>query len=362
MFTTDYEQILALVHKINPIAYCKTRNYGNGAVTKLSPYISRGIISTKQVLDIVLAKGFAIKDIEQFVKELCWRDYFQRVAQHHRQAMLNDTGRSQDGVWHHEMPSAVNHANIGIAAIDDAIQALYNTGYMHNHMRMYVASIVTNIAKSHWQLPSKWLYYHLLDADFASNTCSWQWVCAVRSNKRYYANQENINKYFASAQSSTFLDVPYEMFENMAVPQVLQQTENLHFETKLPAQASIQIDTSKPTCIYNIYNLEPLWRNGEDCNRVLLLEPSHFATHPVSEKTIEFVLALAKNIPNLQVLVSEFADLQKRCGSQTIYFKEHPLFTHYLGHKDSRDWIAPEVDGDYPSFFAYWKRLERVLG
>ena len=82
IFTTDYETILQKIDQIDPLQYRKNRNYINGVLTYLSPYLSRGVISTKQVLDRVLKKGYQIKQVQSFMKELCWRDYFQRVGQH----------------------------------------------------------------------------------------------------------------------------------------------------------------------------------------------------------------------------------------------------------------------------------------
>ena len=83
-FSTDLETILNKIDNIDPFKYGKTRNYVNGHVTYLSPYISRGVISTKQVLERVLANGAKISQIESFVKELFWRDYFQRVGSDQR--------------------------------------------------------------------------------------------------------------------------------------------------------------------------------------------------------------------------------------------------------------------------------------
>jgi deoxyribodipyrimidine photo-lyase len=60
---------------------------------------------------------------------------------------------------------------------------------------MYIASLACNVAQSQWRIPAKWMYYHLLDADWASNALSWQWVAGTNSNKKYFANQNNINKY-----------------------------------------------------------------------------------------------------------------------------------------------------------------------
>jgi deoxyribodipyrimidine photo-lyase len=98
------------------------------------------------------------------------------------------------------------------------VEELKQTGYMHNHLRMYVAAIACNIGHSHWHLPARWMYYHLLDADWASNALSWQWVAGSFSSKKYYANQENINKYCHTQQRNTFLDVSYEAYETMPTP------------------------------------------------------------------------------------------------------------------------------------------------
>ncbi|MFM7485538.1 MAG: hypothetical protein ACKO13_01325, partial [Cytophagales bacterium] len=73
-FPTDYGSIMERVNRINPIQYGKTRNFIDGAVTYLSPYISRGVISTKQVKDIVLAKGYHPAVIEKLLQELAWRE------------------------------------------------------------------------------------------------------------------------------------------------------------------------------------------------------------------------------------------------------------------------------------------------
>ena len=162
-FDTSYNAILEKIDTIDPVKYGRTRNYIDGAVTYLSPYISRGVISTKQILEIVLKKGYKIYQIENFVKELCWRDYFQRVAQ--EKDLNTEIKQAQSPVSNHEIPSNILDANTGINSIDDAITTLYQTGYMHNHCRMYTASIICNIAKSHWHHPAQWMYYHLLDVE-----------------------------------------------------------------------------------------------------------------------------------------------------------------------------------------------------
>lgn len=358
-FPTDLDTIINRVHEIDPLNYGKTRNYLHGAVTYLSPYISRGIISTRQVLDAVLQKGYGLSEIEPLVKELCWRDYFQRVAQNKNVSI--EIKSKQIPVRGHELPKAIHVAKTGINVIDKAILDLYETGYMHNHARMYTASLVCNLAQVHWLEPARWLYFHLFDGDWASNACSWQWVAGSNSSKKYYANQENINRFSCTHQSSTFLDKSYEELAIAAIPEPLIVTETLELKTQLPQQQSLFLDQSLPTLIYNYYNLDPEWHSAEKGNRILLLEPSFFEKYPVSQKCLSFFLSLSRNIKNLQVYVGSFQEFVKQYECKHIYFKEHPLNKGYEGIEEPRDWIVPEINGYFPSFFSYWKRVEPML-
>jgi deoxyribodipyrimidine photo-lyase len=96
-------------------------------------------------------------------------------------------------------------------------------------------------------------------------------------------------------------------------------------------------------------------------NRILLLEPDFFSDYPVSNRCIDFMLALGKNIPELQVYVGSFDTFCAQYDVNTFYYKEHPLNTHYRGIKDSRDWMIESVCGYYPSFFSYWKKIQTPL-
>lgn len=358
-FPTDYKSILRKIDSIDPIQYGKTRNCINGAVTYLSPYISRGVISTRQVLKAVLDKGYKLSQIESFVKELCWRDYFQRVAQ--MKDVNMDIKYPQHDVLNEGIPSQVLQANTGIVGVDNAIQQLYTNGYMHNHCRMYKAAMVCNVAKSHWRQPAQWMYYHLLDGDWASNACSWQWVAGANSSKKYYANQENINKYTQTNQILTYLDKSYEEIVKMAVPDVLSNTEKFVPEINLPASSSLIINEALPTCIYNYYNLDPAWHSREQANRILLLDPDFFTQYPISNNCMDFMMALSKNIQGMQVYIGTFQSLIDKYHIEKCYYKEHPLNSGYNGVEESRDWIAADVVGYYPSFFNYWKKIEKQL-
>ncbi len=365
-FPTNYDSIIERINKINPAQYGKTRNFIDGAVTYLSPYISRGVISVKQVQEAVLSKGYPPAAIEKFLQELAWREYFQRVWQAKGDLLFQDLKQTQADVSHHQMIQAVVEAETGINAIDKSIREFYETGYMHNHVRMYVASIACNIGKAHWSAPAQWMYHHLLDGDLASNACSWQWVAGAFSSKKYYCNQENINRHTHSHQQNTFLDSPVENLYKAPTPDVLKASSLLSLKTILPDPKTPSIDVTKPTLIYNSYNLDPLWRKDKDVNRVLLLEPSHFEQYPVSEKVIEFILTLSKNIPNIKVMVGEVSELTQlyiasEVRTEWLISKEHPAFAYYPAKKDTRDWVYTEVSGYYNSFFSYWKKCEKLI-
>ncbi|MDW3196857.1 MAG: FAD-binding domain-containing protein [Cytophagales bacterium] len=359
-FPRELNEIEARIQSIDPVLYARTRNFEEGAVTRLSPYISRGVISTKQVFDHVMSLDLAWEQTEKFVQELAWRDYWQQVWISKGDLIDSDLKQEQQPVTHYQVPDALLQANTGIEAVDRALKTLFETGYMHNHTRMYVAAIACNFGQSQWRQPARWMYYHLLDGDWASNALSWQWVAGANANKKYYANQENVNKYFNSIQRGTIMDRAYKDFAEICVPEELKATSHFNATTSLPTQQELDVDAEAEILIYNYYNLDPHWHANHSANRVLLLEPSFFEKYPVSQKCLEFVLDLSKNIPGIQVFVGEFQDLKQVFPTARFTFKEHPTNAHYSGKEEPRDWMA-DVQGYFPSFFAFWKKYKKKL-
>ena len=92
-----------------------------------------------------------------------------------------------------------------------------------------------------------------------------------------------------------------------------------------------------------------------------MIEPDFFTKYPVNKKCINFMLALGKNIPGIQLYTGSFQSFINNYKAENIYYKEHPLNTGYCGNKEERDWIAAAVSGYYPSFFSYWKKVEKFL-
>ena len=325
----------------------------------MSPYISRGVISTRDVFEHLKTLKLEWFEVERLVQELAWRDFFQNVWKEKGDDIFSDLKQPQENVENHGIPTAILKGETGIVILDEAIKTLYETGYLHNHLRMYLASVCCNIAHCHWSEPSKWLYSNLLDGDLASNHLSWQWVAGSFSSKKYFANQDNLNKYFGGSQKNTFLDVDYSEFDALKTPEILKETENLNLITSLDFLKSGDLKNEK-TLIFNYYNLDPNWKVGENYQHVLLLEPSFFEKFPFSQRVLNFALELSKNVSNLKIFVGEFSDLNEKIATENIFFKEHPTNSHYFGTSENRKSLST-LEGDFPSFFSYWKKIKKEL-
>lgn len=375
------EKVQALLAAIDAKRYGKTRNYVSGSVSELGPYVSRGVISTRMVWVYLLARGHRFEEMFGFVQQLAWRDFFQRVWMGLGDGISGDIRRDQEGVKHTAVPAAIAAGTAGIDGIDVGIQRLVSSGYMHNHQRMYTAFLTCNLAGAHWKLPAQWMYAHLLDGDWGSNALSWQWVAGTFSNKKYIANQENINRYTNTQQRGTYLDVEYEQLAEAPVPEVLKPTldaqEVLPFddctsealmaavaEKGLPIWGAISRPNDHRIVICNYYQLSAQFVASQSGSPILLLEPSVFKQYPIGSNCVDFMLSLAAEIPHLQVFVGEFEELYtalQASGSVEILYQEHPLNRHYRGTEIPRDWLAPEVEGTLSSFFSYWKKVEKSL-
>jgi deoxyribodipyrimidine photo-lyase len=392
-----YGEILDQVNNYDPSNYHSTRNYINGAVTAWSPYISRGLLSPLLVMDQLRAK-YTKQAWMGFMQQMAWREYFQRVWQQKGDMILQDLKSQQFEVLLKQVPLPIANASTGIPVIDASIEGLYENGYLHNHLRMYLAMLSTNIFKAAWLPGAKWMYAHLLDHDPAANFLSWQWVAGTFSSKKYVANQENINKYTNTKAFNTFLDTEYENLPYVLYDEAGQLKPKYKAAWEQPLDQAFEINTlqileklkqhngymhfdentfdaSLPFCIYNSFNLDPLWHAAEKVNRILLLEPIHFAQFPVTENVLQFIVGLGQtNIPNLQIFIGNFDTLLEQItlarmtdkvksvsNSPAIYYKEHPTTLHYKGIQEQRDWLFPQVTGYYPSFFGYWKKCQAFI-
>lgn len=214
---------------IDPIAYGESRNFGDGKITKLSPYIHHGIISLNEVRNHALTKCGDPIEIKKFIQELAWRDFWQRVLARHPDWAWSDIEPYKTGFqsidYADSMPDDIACGETGVASIDAFIKELIDTGYIHNHARMYLASYIVHFRRIKWQVGARWFLKHLLDGDLASNNFSWQWVASTFSNKPYIFNLENVQKYFGKLVETTpdlnkAIDATYEELQRRLFPKL----------------------------------------------------------------------------------------------------------------------------------------------
>ncbi len=218
-----------LLSNIDPVEYARTRNFGDGKITRLSAYIHHGILSLNEVRNHALTKCSEPVQIVKFIQELGWRDFWQRVLAAHPEWARDDIEAYKTGFTAEDyadvLPDDIAHGQTGVACIDSFIHELTATGYIHNHARMYLASFLVHFRRIKWQVGAKWFLQHLLDGDVASNNLSWQWVASTFSHKPYIFNLENVDKYFGklvdtSSLANQLLDASYETLQERLFPNI----------------------------------------------------------------------------------------------------------------------------------------------
>ncbi len=179
--------------------YSFKRNFDLGPKDKsnvscLSPYISHRLITEYEVAKIVLAK-FPYQKVEKYIQEIFWRVYWKGWLELRPQVwtdFLNDLkGLKEDDNY----KKAIN-GKTQIECFNDWVKELKENNYLHNHTRMWFASIWIFTLNLPWQKGAEFFMKHLYDGDAASNTLSWRWVAGLQTKgKNYVAQSWNISKF-----------------------------------------------------------------------------------------------------------------------------------------------------------------------
>lgn len=199
-------------------AYAADRNTDRGpahapTTSALSPYLRRRLVTEAEV---VAAAEHAFGDVgaEKFVSEVFWRTYFKGHLETHPAAWTDALASAEA---HHarlltepglrRTYEAAVQGRSGIDGFDDWARELVETGWLHNHARMWFASIWIFTLRLPWALGADFFMRHLLDGDPASNTLSWRWVAGLHTRgKHYVARAENIRRYTEGRFDPTGLD------------------------------------------------------------------------------------------------------------------------------------------------------------
>ncbi len=202
--TPTREAGLARLAAFTPLmgaAYAARRNYDAGpaaqhGVSGLSPWLAHRLLTEEEVIAAAIAAHGAT-GAEKFVQEVLWRTYWKGWLEQ-RPMAWRAYKADVAAAWPDAAAdvAAVEAGRTGIACMDAWARELVKTGYLHNHARMWFASIWCFTLRLPWQLGADLFLRHLLDADAASNTLSWRWVAGIQTRgKHYIARAENIARY-----------------------------------------------------------------------------------------------------------------------------------------------------------------------
>lgn len=168
------------------------------AVSRLSPYLRHRLITEHEVIAQVLAHH-TLRDAEKFVQEVLWRTYWKgwlELRPSVWRRFLDERDRQRQDLSGARDIIAAEKGRTGIEGFDDWARELVETGYLHNHARMWFASIWIFTLRLPWVLGADFFLRHLIDADAASNTLSWRWVAGLQTvGKTYLATRDNIARF-----------------------------------------------------------------------------------------------------------------------------------------------------------------------
>ncbi|MEM9969101.1 MAG: FAD-binding domain-containing protein [Pseudomonadota bacterium] len=237
VITTDFpptreaaEQRLAAFVPRAGRQYAQRRNFDLGpgrhdGVSSLSPYVRMRLLDEIGITRAVLQHHSA-QDADKFITEVFWRTYWKGWMELRPSVWLmyrNDINCLSDDLKHdpalHADWTAACNGQTGIDPFDAWARELVETGYMHNHARMWFASIWVFTLNLPWQLGADFFLRHLLDGDAAVNTLSWRWVAGIQTQgKTYLATSENIAKFtngrFANVRGLSPVAIPREAAPN----------------------------------------------------------------------------------------------------------------------------------------------------
>ena len=375
----------ARIAAVRPAAYARTRNALDGAVTGLSPYITHGFVSLNDVLAGVVARHTL--DIQhKLVYELGWRAYFRHVWQHRGNAILSSLHQGQlpDAAYADELPEDIRHGCTGVPVVDEAVRALYLTGMLHNHARMWLASYIVHVRKVHWRAGADWLYSHLLDGDLASNHLSWQWVAGTGSSKPYLFNADNVARYAPESWHSpgSVIDASYDELDRMARQPVSQRYREQSAPANIAQQAEPRLMaapqhefgfttpdaatvTGRDVWLVHPWSLGPLPSALPPDTIVIAVVLADFHSNwPWDERRWRFVGSRMAALASRRWYGSDESISQALANARSVRSITEPHLAPWL-ERWANCWalptLFPSVDRQCHSFSKWWSRTTRDI-
>ena len=249
------QQLEKFINK-NLVEYSRLRNFDFGPnnrsnISCLSPYVTHGIISELEILNKCLKK-FSFLKSEKFIQEIFWRIYWKGWLELRPKVwvdFLKDLKEIKPSFQNNQNYLSAINGKTKIECFDNWVNELKNYNYLHNHTRMWFASIWIFTLGLPWQLGAEFFIKYLYDGDSASNTLGWRWVAGVQTKgKNYVALEWNIKKFTNNRFSNIKLnekpvqvidDRNYSIINNSFVNSNLSSNQDLLiFENNLSFEQS----------------------------------------------------------------------------------------------------------------------------
>ncbi|CUX83654.1 MAG: FAD binding domain of DNA photolyase [Roseibaca calidilacus] len=328
--------------------YAKRRNtdYGpgrHGAVSCLSPHIRRRLVAEDEVIAAALA-AHGPEGAEKFIQEVVWRSYFKGWLEQrpttwdsYRDGLERDFETLAIDRKLRAQVQAATEARSGLACFDAWASELLETGYLHNHARMWFASIWIFTFGLPWRVGADFFLRNLLDGDPASNTLGWRWVAGLHTRGKTYAAQAwNIAQFtdgrFAPREADLAPDAP-----------ALVHEEPDGLPSRLGLRAPVVPDLSKPTALLlTEEDCTPTLPEGLNIVTTATLAASHLRSpEPVGDHVAAFeraalhdtVQRLGHNAVNMRAgLPGDLAKWAAQAGARQIV-------TPFVPRGPLRDWL-----------------------
>ena len=279
--------------------YSSQRNYDFGPKSRentsiLSKYISHRIINEYDLVREVLSQ-YNLQKVDKFIQEVFWRVYWKGWLEH-RPEVWRDFVDSDPTYSEEEFQKAIN-GETGIECFDDWVKELKTENYLHNHTRMWFASIWIFTLNLPWELGARFFMKHLFDGDAASNTLSWRWVAGIQTQgKNYLARESNIRKFTNQRYTNTSLNENALPLEN---PKIYPLQEVRHLHTKQKYKDLVLFETD-----LNVKERYSFFENYDNIYLVLLDNKNR--NIKLDEKVLNFKRTLqeafANEISNSQII------------------------------------------------------------
>ena len=274
--------------------YSRLRNFDFGPdkrdnISCLSPYVTHGVLNEIEIIKKSLAR-FSFSKNEKFIQEVLWRTYWKGWLELRPNVwtdyLVNLTNIREKFKNNKEYLNAID-GNTNIECFNEWVKELKENNYLHNHTRMWFASIWIFTLDLPWQLGAEFFMQHLYDGDAASNTLGWRWVAGVQTQgKHYLASEWNIKKFTNNRFSNIKLNenAPPKISEkiystlkqNFINPQDIEYNNLLIFENNL----SLENTDFKDNKFKKVY---------------LVLNKNENRSIKLSDKVIEFKSLLVKD-------------------------------------------------------------------